>query len=392
MTILSNIWMILHELAPWLLLGTIISSLLHKFLPTGFIHQQLQGRKGVFKAVMLGVPLPLCSCGVIPAGLGLKRDGSSDGATIGFIISTPQTGIDSILVAASFLGWPFAIFKVLAAAVTGIVGGLLGEALLPAPQTSANTTIHNKVVSWNDTWEHGLEILRSIWKWLLFGVLLSALISEFISPDQMKDLGTVGTIGAMLGALLISVPLYVCATASVPIAAALVYSGFPLGAALVFLMAGPATNVATIGAIRQELGSRATAIYLGTVIIGSFSLGWGFDFLLSDIPQMALHSHEIELWATATVLLLLGFFLLFLVEELKLKFQKIEALDTAIEVPIEGLTCGGCVNKLSKALNADEDIQKAFISLEEHKAVIETTLSLDEIKERVKTAGFSIPC
>jgi uncharacterized membrane protein YraQ (UPF0718 family)/copper chaperone CopZ len=391
MSIISNIWMTFHELAPWLLLGTIISSLLHKFLPTGFIHQQLQGKKGVLKAVMLGVPLPLCSCGVIPAGLGLKKDGSSDGATIGFIISTPQTGIDSILVSASFLGWPFAIFKVIAAAVTGIIGGLLGEALLPAPQTNSNTTIENKVVSWNDTWEHGLEILRSIWKWLLFGVLLSALISEFISPNQIQGLGTVGTIGAMLGALLISVPLYVCATASVPIAAALVYSGFPLGAALVFLMAGPATNIATIGAIRQELGNKATTIYLSTVVLGSLSLGWGFDFLLSDIPQMALHSHETEHWATATVLLLIGLFLLFLIEELKLKFQKIEVLETAIEVPIEGLTCGGCVNKLSKVLNADENVQKVFVSLEEHKAVIETTLSLDEIKERVKTAGFLVP-
>jgi copper chaperone CopZ len=120
-------------------------------------------------------------------------------------------------------------------------------------------------------------------------------------------------------------------------------------------------------------------------------LGWGFDFLLSDIPQMALHSHETEHWATATVLLLIGLFLLFLIEELKLKFQKIEVLETAIEVPIEGLTCGGCVNKLSKVLNADENVQKVFVSLEEHKAVIETTLSLDEIKERVKTAGFLVP-
>ncbi|MFT5442843.1 MAG: uncharacterized membrane protein YraQ (UPF0718 family), partial [Myxococcota bacterium] len=124
---LDSILATMYELSPWFLLGMVVSGLLHGLLPRDFIKRQLQGRTGIAKAVSLGIPLPLCSCGVIPAGLGLKRDGASNGASMGFLISTPQTGVDSILVSASFLGWPFALFKVLAAAVTGLLGGWLSD-------------------------------------------------------------------------------------------------------------------------------------------------------------------------------------------------------------------------------------------------------------------------
>ena len=110
MSFLNAMWQVTVELAPWLLLGSLVAGVLHVVLPPGFVHRRLRGRGGVVKAVLLGVPLPLCSCGVIPAGLGLKRDGASNGAAIGFLASTPQTGVDSVLVSASFLGWPFAVF------------------------------------------------------------------------------------------------------------------------------------------------------------------------------------------------------------------------------------------------------------------------------------------
>ena len=119
------IWSISQSLAPWLFLGTAVTGLLHIFLPPNFLKKHLTGQRSVIKAVTFGVPMPLCSCGVIPAGLGLKKEGASDGAAIGFLISTPQTGVDSIMVSASFLGWPFAVFKVLSAFVTGWIGGSL---------------------------------------------------------------------------------------------------------------------------------------------------------------------------------------------------------------------------------------------------------------------------
>ena len=124
----AAIWSILLALAPWLLIGAAISGLLHVVLPRDLVRRQLSGPSGVVKAVLLGVPLPLCSCGVIPTGLGLKKDGADDGSAIAFMVSTPQTGVDSILVAASFLGWPFALFKVGAAAVTGLAAGWATQA------------------------------------------------------------------------------------------------------------------------------------------------------------------------------------------------------------------------------------------------------------------------
>ena len=130
----ESLWQITLELAPWLLLGMAIAGLLHGLLPPDFVGRHLRGRAGVAKAVVLGVPLPLCSCGVIPTGLGLKKDGASNGASVGFLISTPQTGVDSILVSASFLGWPFALFKVAAAAITGLVGGWIADRAPSCPR------------------------------------------------------------------------------------------------------------------------------------------------------------------------------------------------------------------------------------------------------------------
>ncbi len=167
MSLLGAMFGVLLELAPFLLLGMVVAGVLHVALPERFVHRQLQGRFGVVKAVLLGVPLPLCSCGVIPAALGLRMDGASRGATVGFLISTPQTGVDSILVSASFLGWPFAIFKLAAAAVTGALGGALTDAVAggpdadesppPAPTQSTRHGCKEIVV-------HALEILRTIWR------------------------------------------------------------------------------------------------------------------------------------------------------------------------------------------------------------------------------------
>ena len=167
-------WQVLLDLAPWLLLGALVAGVLHALLPPDFLNSHLSGGSGIFKAVGLGVPLPLCSCAVIPVGLGLKQGGASDGATVAFLISTPQTGIDSILVSASFLGWPFAIFKVASAAITGLLGGWWTDqrphasrpviTIAASPRTSA---IHR----WAVLFQHSLALLRSIWRWLLWAHL-----------------------------------------------------------------------------------------------------------------------------------------------------------------------------------------------------------------------------
>ena len=248
------------ELSPWLLLGMLISGILHVALPKNFVRRRFRGFGGVVQSVLLGVPLPLCSCGVIPAGIGLKNDGASDGASLGFLISTPQTGIDSVLVSASFFGWPFAIFKMVTAAVTGIIGGWLTEVTgeqseeVESEVPLRKPVADSKTVWWSELWSHAMEVLQSIWLWLLIGVVVSALIGTLGFETVIKQVGGYGLLPAMLLMLAIAIPLYVCATASVPIAAALVSSGLPPAVALVFLMAGPATNLTTMGAIRKRFG------------------------------------------------------------------------------------------------------------------------------------------
>ncbi len=310
-------WQVLLELAPWLLLGTAVAGLLHVLLPRDFLKSQFTGSSGLWKAVGLGVPLPLCSCAVIPVGLSLKQSGATNGATVAFLISTPQTGVDSVLVSASFLGWPFALFKVASASVMGLIGGWWTDqeqALTLPIVASDNPAAIPPPSRLGAMWWHCLELLRSIWRWLLVGVIASAAITTFLPTTALSHVGLGNPLLAMVVTLIISLPLYVCATASVPIAAALVASGLPVGAALVFLIAGPATNVATIGAVQRVLGRRALAIYLATVISGSIVCGWSFSFLTDagtvELPHTHEHANGWSIASAIVLLALLGWFAL----------------------------------------------------------------------------------
>ena len=392
-------WHVLVQLAPWMLFGTLIAGLLHVLLPSGFVHRKLQGTSGVLKAVGIGVPLPLCSCGVIPAGIGLKEDGASDGACVGFLISTPQTGIDSILVSASFLGWPFALFKVLSAAATGIAGGLLVDHFRVDAGTEGggDRTQRSPAGASAVTWRvvhHGLDIIRSIWLWLVFGILASAAIEIFVPKSFLTGIGAWGILPSALAALAISLPLYVCATASVPIAAALVAGGLPPGAALVFLMAGPATNVATMGAIFRRFGSRVLAIYLATIIAGSGIAAVAFDWLLSDTSAIELADHGMHhtWWARACAVLLLGLFSWFLFESLagRLRrcFGKTADQLSEVRIAVRGMQCGNCVARLEQALRKTDGIQSVVVNLEPGEAIVCGSLGESQVREAIRATGF----
>lgn len=395
---LNAIWGVLLELAPWLLLGAAIAGALHVLLPENFIHRHLQGRWGVLKAVGLGVPLPLCSCGVIPAGLGLKRDGASNGASVGFLISTPQTGVDSILVSASFLGWPFALFKVISAAVTGIAGGLLADRVAPSepivltPETPTADSAKPSGVRPMVT--HAVEILRTIWAWLVFGILVSAAITVFVPKSALVGLAAYGGILAALVVLAISTPLYVCATASVPIAAALVNAGLPTGAALVFLMAGPATNVATIGAIYRGFGARTLAVYLGTIIIGSIGFGLGFDFLLGATATHAVaHDGHHSWWAVASAIVLLALLTWFAVDDAKTWWRRRSAgtaQSATIVISVDGMTCGGCVKRLESALLKADGVESAVVTLEPGSAAVSGSIDEQALRELIIATGYRV--
>lgn len=444
---LAAIWDILLELAPWMLLGTAIAGLLHAFRADRLIRRTLRGTAGVLRAVLVGIPLPLCSCGVIPAGLGLKRDGASDGSAIGFLISTPQTGVDSILVSASFLGWPFALYKVLAAGVTGIAGGLLTEwtgertsgnaAAAASPEAAQsqlssdlpvlNTMPQAETVTssccadedghcglpadepqaghwrgWNAAISHAVEINRSIWGWLVIGILLSAAITTWLSDVLSLQMASWSTLEAGLASLVISLPLYVCATASVPIAATLVAGGLPTGAALVFLMAGPATNVTVLGTIYRGFGWRPLVIYLSTIIIGSLGFAVAFDLLLPQALATApvLHHEHSAWWQQLSAVFLCGMLLWFAGEDVRRWFavrrmkHRAESPRTDgsaagdVELPVFGMTCGNCVQHVERTLRAVPGVEEVAVSLKDQQALVRGTANRTDLEQAVQAAGY----
>ena len=388
------------ELSPWFLLGMAVAGLLHGLLPRNFIKRQLRGRFAVMKAVALGVPLPLCSCGVIPAGLGLKRDGASNGASLGFLISTPQTGVDSILVSATFLGWPFALFKVFAAAVTGLIGGVIADRLPDedaverdlASATPSDEAEEAQERGVRAMFEHAHDLLASIWRWLVFGVVVSALINTFLPVGTLEVFAEAGPLWAGFMVLLVSLPLYVCATASVPIAAALVANGMPVGAALVFLMAGPATNVATIGAIYRGFGGRQHFFYLLVLVLGSLGFGLLFDLGISPHTVASPHpeSHA-TWWSVASAVILTGLIarlgFLDLWGKLRARFDRPNP--TSMEVRVEGLSCGACERKVERALLGVDGVASVVVTRSPDRAVIVGNASLEEVVRAIGAAGYT---
>jgi len=394
-TFLFNTWTVMVALAPWLLLGAAVSGVIHVLLPADFVQRHMTGRGSITKAVLMGVPLPLCSCGVIPAGLGLKKDGASDGASVGFLISTPQTGVDSVLVAAAFLGWPFAIFKVVAATLTGLVGGVLTERLGGPRQPWDGTSEHSDAeahTGFSAGLTHANDLIQSIWGWLVIGVIVSAAITTFLPAQTLTSWTAWGPIAAMFGVLLVSLPLYVCATASVPIAASLVAGGMPTGAALVFLMAGPASNVATIGAIHRGFGPRILSIYLSTIVAGSVGLGVLFDAWFSDTLTIAHQHGDHDGWlALASAWVLTGLLLRYALSDVQRWMNARRMSNTRAEqvvLGVEGMTCGGCVSRLERTLKAAEGITMASVRLEPGQATVQGSLDADAVASIINEAGF----
>jgi len=396
-------WQVMLELSPSLLLGLLIAGLLHVFLPRGFIHRRLSGSRfrSVAEATLLGVPLPLCSCGVVPTALGLRNDGASRGAATGFLISTPQTGVDSIFVSATFLGWPFALFKVVAAMLTGLLGGQLvnlsernsadhSAAKPPVFEVSGRSGGLSEVLRYAV-----FELLAMIDIWILIGVAASALIAVLIPAGSLADVSWLQGIWGMLLVLAIAMPLYVCTTGSVPIAASLIAAGMPLGSALVFLMAGPATNLATIGAVFRGLGKRVVIIYLLTVAGMSIIFGLLFDWVLGSPGAasvgMGAHAHQWYKFASAILVCATLFALLgrrIFRRLIKSKIHKGE-IDMQKTLKVEGMTCEHCVATVKKALESDPAVSSASPDLASGLVSIEgENLNLDALAGLVEQAGY----
>ncbi len=292
LSILYAFWNVFREMSPYLLFGFFVAGLLSVLISPKLIERQLGGGGlwPVLKASLFGVPLPLCSCSVIPVTASLRRHGASRGASTAFLLSTPQTGVDSILVTYSLLGPLFAIFRPLAAFVSGLLGGSLVTFAEPGGKEDHASEQLCEEECCAPKWGHGgiartlkfgfVTLPKDIGKPLLIGIVVAGVISALVPDDYFAGILGKG-IGAMVVMMLLGIPVYVCATASVPIAAALIVKGVSPGAALVFLTTGAATNAATIATAWKMMGSRTAMIYLATVVVTAFASGMILDYLFT---------------------------------------------------------------------------------------------------------------
>ena len=307
--VLINSWDLLRLMAPYLLFGFFAGGLLSVFVSARLVEEHLGGHGfwPVLKASAFGVPLPLCSCSVLPVSASLRRHGASRGAVTSFLISTPQTGVDSIFVTASLLGPVFAVFKPLAALVSGVLGGIVVDVLEPHGESDVQVIekcVHGCCKAEHETrggkiyrmFHHAfIELPLDIGRALVVGILIAGVISTFMPKDFFLTTGITG-LTAILVLMLCGIPIYVCATASIPVAFALMdRGGASAGAALAFLMTGPASNAAGIAAVWKMLGARTALIYLGavamTAVASALALDWMFPNLA--LPAMTTHAaHE----------------------------------------------------------------------------------------------------
>lgn len=389
MSIMDHFIALFMESAPWLLLGLILAGMLKVFVPMSWMNKQLGGHgfKATLKAALFGAPLPLCSCGVIPAAVGLRRSGASKAATTSFLVSTPETGVDSVTVSYVLLGPFMAIVRPIAAVTSAIVAGLLvgrdeekaehADAatatavksccasadtssnaaksattfkratftpMAAAPLINNNSSVNSgestassccgsepKAASASccssstskassccssESHSHGssccgesplasdasvgqkllqglkfaaTDLIEDTAVWLLVGLFFAALVQTYVPADFLAQWGN-GLL-AMLVMVLVSIPMYICATASTPIAAGLLLAGVSPGAVLVFMLAGPATNIATLGVVVKEMGRRALFGYLGGVLSVALVFGWLVNLLVANfgfevMPQL----------------------------------------------------------------------------------------------------------
>lgn len=437
-------WWMLAEMAPYLLLGFVVAGLLSVFISPEWVERHLGGSRigQIFKASLFGVPLPLCSCGVIPVAASLRRHGAGKGATTAFLLSTPQTGVDSIAVTYALLGPFLAVFRPLAALLTGFFGGGLVHALDrdEAPPETAARELERAAAGCGDgcspeaaagpccddtggggqtlrggsrlsaALHYGLVTLpRDIGKALVVGILLSGVISAVVEPAALERvLG--GGLLPILVAMAIGVPLYVCATASVPIAVAMIHAGLSPGAALAFLISGPATNGATLTTLWRVLGWRSMVIFLVTVAVGAVGSGLLVDGAVASglVPSSAIvttadaadaHHHH-QQGVTALSLLQQGSavaLLLVLANALRPRRRdqagaEVSAReDEAItEMQVVGMHCNGCVQSVERALGECGGVTGVEVRLEEGRATVRgRDVSRADLDAAVRSLGFS---
>lgn len=435
---------IINEMSPYLLLGFLLAGLMHAFIP-GQIYSRYLSKNNfssVIYAALFGIPLPLCSCGVIPTAMSLRREGASKGAAVSFLIATPQTGVDSIIATFSLMGLPFAIIRPIAALVTALFGGEMVNLLDRQEEASSvsktqdtaepctcgcgcghhnhgSETIFHKL---KEALEYAfVDMMADIGKWLLIGLIVAGLITVFV-PASFFEIFADNSLLSMLLVLCLAVPMYLCATGSIPIAVALMLKGLTPGAGLVLLMAGPASNVASILVIRKVLGKKTQIIYLVSIIIGAVLFGLAIDHLmprewfLSNLIAEDACCHEETSWFSwlctgALFLMLFNALVLnkhhhshndnhndndnaLLGNESNGEYNDNKNINNNMEntltFHIEGMNCNHCRMSAEKALKSVAGVTDATVDLASKEARVTGNASMEDIKKAIDEIGFEV--
>lgn len=398
---------LLMEMAPYLLLGFLIAGILHAFVPSNIYNRYLSGNstKSVLISLLFGIPLPLCSCGVIPTAVGMRKEGASKGATTAFLIGTPQTGVDSIMATYSVLGLPFAILRPIVALVTGLFGGIATNHLCKeesiSTASSCSQPVHEKQTlsqKAREALRYGFsQMIQDIGLWLVIGLIIAGLINIFV-PDGFFTTFQDNHLLSILMVLVIAIPMYVCATGSIPIAAALMLKGLSPGAALVFLMAGPATNVASMLVLGKTLGRRALVVYLASIFIGAITFGLLTDLCLPrewfTLPLGSLNSaccHDEMATMSASWLQIASAIVLtaLLVRALALRFMTKEKQNTDMKsYKITGMMCNHCRAHVQNAIEKVEGVTSVNVDLAAGTAEVEGSASAEAVIAAVTGCGY----
>lgn len=301
----NNFLTLLDAFAIYVLVGLFIAGILKQIVPEDFVSKHLgkNSTSSVVKATLFGIPLPVCSCSVIPLAQGLRKEGASKGAVQSFLISTPITGVDSILATFSLFGLVFTAFRVVSSVIIAICVGL-AQNFFEKEETKSTPSVQmesscccatpvKKSFSFKAVFTYGYGTLfKDMAKALLIGLILGALFITFM-PEEYSKILFENKILTYVVVMLFAMPLYTCATASLPIAAALMSQGMSAGAVFIFLTAGPATSAVTMSVVYKMLGKKALVIYLSVIAVLGFSFGWFYDFFFTDLAILKVSfTHE----------------------------------------------------------------------------------------------------
>ncbi len=404
--ILNESWVLLAKMAPYLLLGVVVAGAMHVILPEGLIARYLgkPGLGSVVRSTALGVPLPLCSCGVVPVAASLKKEGASSGAVVGFLVSTPTSGVDSILATYALIGPAYAVIRVIGSFVLGISAGVAANFVArdgqtptrPATSAQPDTKGSNPVVE-GIAYGFG-DMLGAIARPLALGILLGGVITYLVPASFVtKYVGT--GLWSYLVMLAVGLPLYVCASGSIPLAAAFIALGISPGAALIFLIVGPATNVATFTVVLEMLGRRVLIIYLTVISLGALAMGAATDLFFSALPSLlpavatSGKHHAAGLhWLEISMALVLGAATLYhLSREAKTILNRRRQPDAdAFVLRVPDMNCQHCAGSVTKAIvnlpgvrdiNADPGTKLLTLDLEQD-------ADTDGLVQAIEKAGF----